>query len=81
MARAMKAIDWFSMIALPNALRSCAYCSAYSYAARATPTAWAPTAGRVASNAVSYTHLDVYKRQVLKWYFTQNRSPAALTHM
>ena len=28
MSASMKAIDWFSMIALPNALRSCAYCSA-----------------------------------------------------
>ena len=35
------------MIGRPNCERSLAYSSAYSYAARAIPIAWAPTVGRV----------------------------------
>ena len=49
MSASMNAIDWFMMIGRPKASRSLAYCNEYSKAARATPSAWAPTAGRVAS--------------------------------
>ncbi len=40
------------MIGWPNACRSFAYSSAYSYAARAMPNACAPTNGRLASNVL-----------------------------
>ncbi len=41
---------WFMMIGRPKAWRSLAYSRAYSSAARAMPTAWAPTPGRVSWN-------------------------------
>lgn len=49
MSASANAIDWFSMTGRPNASRSPAYSSAYSYAARAMPSAWAPTVGRLTS--------------------------------
>ena len=52
MSASLNAIAWFSMIGLPNATRSLAYSSEYSYAARAMPSACAPTSGRLASNVL-----------------------------
>ena len=49
MRASVNAIAWFSMILRPNCSRSLAYSSAYSYAARAIPSACAPTVGREAS--------------------------------
>src|SRR5712692_2422617 len=55
MSASMKAIAWFSINARPNCLRSFAYWSANSKAARAMPRAWAPTIGRESSNVFNAT--------------------------
>src|SRR6266545_2131980 len=50
MSASANATPWLSMIGRPNWTRLFAYSSAYSYAARAMPSAWAPTVGRDSSN-------------------------------
>jgi hypothetical protein len=55
MSASLNAIAWFSMIGRPNCFLSLAYWSANSKAARAMPSAWAPTRGRVASKVLSAT--------------------------
>src|SRR3954451_5766864 len=52
MSASLNATAWFSTIGLPNCTRVLAYSSEYSYAARAMPTAIAPTAGGLESNGV-----------------------------
>ena len=64
MSASLNAIAWFMMIGRPNASRCFAYSSAYSYAARAMPSACAPTSGRLASNVLiaACTRLDLPSR-------------------
>src|SRR5438034_7704043 len=50
MSAIMKLTPWFIAIGIPNWTRSFEYCAAYSYAARATPTAPIAVPGRVKSS-------------------------------
>src|SRR5213592_4872792 len=50
MSAIMKLTPWFIAIGIPNWMRSFEYCAAYSYAARATPTAPIAVPGRVKSS-------------------------------
>ena len=47
MSAIMNAMDWWEAMGTPKVLRSVAYCTAYSMAARERPTAAEATEGRV----------------------------------
>jgi hypothetical protein len=55
MSATRKLTPWFIAIGWPNWIRSREYSTAYSYAARATPTAPAAVPGRVKSSVVIAT--------------------------
>ena len=60
MSASLKAIAWWRMIGTPNVSRCIAYSTDCSKAARAMPTAWMPTMGRVASNVDSAPERDFF---------------------